>query len=488
MSTKPQEADLNSGYLDYKWKAMITVALATMMGTMDGSITNISFPILTKVFGVSVTTVVWVSLAYILTSTSLMLILGRAGDQLGRKKIFIGGIMIFTLGLVLCSISQNIIQLIFFRVIQAVGSAMAMSCGSAIITEAFPEQERGLGLGFLAVSVSAGLISGPVLGGLLLDWLHWRSIYYVRIPFGLIVLLMGVFFLNVDKKRGGKVSFDFLGMIFSSAGLAALMVGINQLSRYGAKSVVFPALMALGVLSLFIFVLVEKRAVDPIVDLTLFKNRVFSSALGGLMVMFLTYSVYILLMPFYLLKAVGMAPSKAGVLMTVVSMIAIIVGPISGWLSDRFGQVWFATLGAFLTVLSFWMMVGFDLNSGVMDIAPALAIAGLGMGMFQSPNHSSIMGAVRKDRLGTASAMISTFRQVGISLGMAMAGTIYSIQMVHHQQVLIRQGVATLEAGRRAIALSFSDSFFASTIAMSTVVILAALTWQDRKTTEAVAG
>ena len=468
------------GALNYKWKAMIIVALGTAMGAMDASITNISFPILTKTFGVSVTTIVWVSLAYILTSTSLMLILGRAGDQLGRKKIYMIGILIFTLGLVLCAVSQNVVQLILFRVIQAVGSAMLMSCGSAIITEAFPENERGLGLGILAVSVSAGLISGPVLGGLLLGWFHWRSIFYVRIPIGLIVLLMAILFLKVDQKREEKVSFDLLGMLFSSVGLAALMVGVNQLSRSGVQSVFFSLSMALGVLSLAIFVFVERRAKDPIVDLSLLKNRVFSSALGGLFVMFLTYSVYILLMPFYLLKALGMAPSKAGVLMTVVSMIAIFVGPISGWLSDRFGQVWFATLGAFLTVLSFWLMTGFSLNSRVIDIVPALALAGLGMGMFQSPNSSSIMGAVEKDRLGTASAMISTFRQVGISLGMALAGTIYSIQMAYHQANLKQQGIEELDAGRRAIALSFNDSFYVSAIAMSVVVVLAILTWQKR--------
>ncbi|MBI4765411.1 MAG: MFS transporter, partial [Deltaproteobacteria bacterium] len=149
----------------YKWKAMTTVALGTIMGTMDASITNISFPILTKTFGVSVTTIVWVSMAFILASTSFLLILGRAGDQFGRKRLYNGGTIIFTLGLVFCALSQNISQLIFFRIVQAIGSAMSMACGAAIVTEAFPQKERGLGLGLLALSVSIGLISGPVLGG-----------------------------------------------------------------------------------------------------------------------------------------------------------------------------------------------------------------------------------------------------------------------------------------------------------------------------------
>jgi len=358
---------------------------------------------------------------------------------------------------------------------------MAISCASAIVTEAFPEKERGMGLGFLAVSVSAGLITGPVLGGFLLGWLDWRSIYYVRIPFGLMVLVMALLFLNKDKVQQRKIRFDLLGMLTSSAGLACLMVGINQLNRFGLKSSMFLLTMGLGLLSFMLFILIERRVSDPIVDLSLFKNRVFSSALCGLFTIFLTYSAYILLMPFYLLQAIGMRPSKAGVIMTIVSMTAIIVGPVSGWLSDRFGQVWFATLGALITVTSFWLIGGFDLESRVIDIFPALMLAGLGMGMFQSPNSSSIMGSVRKDRLGTASAMIAMFRQVGISLGMALAGTIYAARMIHHAAELNRAGIQEALANKQAIAHSFSDVFFVSAIAMTLAVALSAATWQARK-------
>ncbi|MGA3086693.1 MAG: MFS transporter [Thermodesulfobacteriota bacterium] len=460
----------------YKWKAMATVGLGTMMGTMDSSITNISFPILTKTFDVSITTIVWVSLAFIFASTSPLLIFGRVGDLFGRKRIYSGGILIFTLGLIFCSLSQSVTQLIIFRIIQAIGSAMAIACGAAIVTEAFPPNERGMGLGLLAVSVSAGLISGPVLGGFLLGWLSWRSIFYVRIPLGLIVLIMAILFLKKDQGREEKIKFDLWGTLFSSGGLACFMIGVNQLNRFGLKSPIFYFLMGLGLLSLIIFVFVEKHALDPIVDLSLFKNLVFTSALGSLFLMFLTYSAYILLMPFYLLQGIGMTPSKAGVIMAVVSMTAIVIGPISGWLSDRFSQVWFATLGAILTIISFWLIFGFDLKSRMMDIIPALALAGLGMGMFQSPNNSSIMGAVSGDRFGTASAMIATSRQVGISLGTALAGTIYSAQLIYHKAELSREGLSGGIADRLAVSLSFSDSFFISAILMSSVVVLSIMT------------
>jgi EmrB/QacA subfamily drug resistance transporter len=465
----------------YKWKAMTTVALGTIMGTMDASITNISFPILTKTFSVSITTIVWVSLAFILASTSFLLILGRAGDVFGRKRLYLGGTAVFTLGLIFCALSQNISQLIFFRVVQAFGAAMSMACGAAIVTEAFPQNERGLGMGLVALSVSVGLISGPVLGGFLLEWLDWRSLFYMRIPIGLIVLLMSQFFLKKDHRRIEKIRFDLLGTLFSSGGLACLMIGVNQLNRFGLKSPQFYLLMGLGLLSLVIFIFVEKQALDPIVDLSLFRNRVFSAAVASLFLMFLSYSAYILLMPFYLLQGIGLTPSKAGVVMTIVSMMALIVGPISGKLSDRFGQARFATLGAAVTILSFWLIFEFDDQGRMIDIIPALILAGLGVGLFQSPNNSSIMGAVSQERLGTAAAMIATSRQVGISLGTALAGTIYSSRLIYHQGELVRQGLSGAMVERQAVTLSFSDAFLVSAILMVSVVILSLMTRSQRR-------
>lgn len=331
-------------------------------------------------------------------------------------------------------------------------------------------------MGLVALSVSVGLISGPVLGGFLLEWLDWRSLFYMRIPIGLIVLLMAQVFLKKDHRRIEKIRFDWLGTIFSSGGLACLMIGVNQLHRLGLKSPQFYLLMGLGLLCLIIFIFVEKQALDPIVDLSLFNNRIFSAAVASLFLLFLTYSAYILLMPFYLLQGVGMTSSKAGVVMTIVSMMALIVGPISGKLSDRFGQTWFATLGAVVTILSFGLMVQFDDKGRMIDLIPAFILAGLGVGMFQSPNNSSIMGAVSQERLGTASAMIATSRQVGISLGMALSGTIYSGRFLYHQGELARQGLPVEMVERQAVTLSFSDAFLVSTILMVSVVILSLMT------------
>jgi EmrB/QacA subfamily drug resistance transporter len=259
----------------YKWKALVTVALGTMMATMDASITNIAFPVLTKVFKADLTTVVWVTVAYVLVSTSTMLIIGKIGDLMGRKRIYALGMGIFTLGLVVCSLAHTIGQLIFFRTLQAVGAAMTISTSTAIVTEAFPRNEVGRGIGFLGMSVSVGFILGPILGGFLLDWLDWRSIFYVRAPVSLMGFFLALFLLKMDQVRGGGIKLDLLGTLTSSAGIFLFVFGVSQIRQHGLSSSRVHLILGLGMIFLILFILVERQARDPIVDLGLFKNQVF---------------------------------------------------------------------------------------------------------------------------------------------------------------------------------------------------------------------
>ena len=455
--TKNIQTEDKTGQIPYKWKALATVALGTFMGTMDVSIVNISFPILTKALQTDIVTVIWVTLAYTLVSTSLLLFVGKVGDQIGRKKIYAGGALIFTMGLILCSLSQSITQLIVFRVLQAVGAAMAISCGTAIVTEAFPPEERGKGLGLVGVSVSAGFILGPILGGFLLDWLNWRSIFYIRIPVGLLTFIMALSFLKKDRVKPGKITLDIKGTLASSIGLGSIIFGLSQISHFGLKSLVVFSLIGLGVTSLFVMFFIERRTKDPIIDLSLFKDRGFSSAFWALFLIFLAYPAYSLIIPFYLIQGIGIIPSRAGFVMASVSMTSIIIGPISGWLSDRFGPVWFSTMGALLSVAAFFLMRGFDLQTQITGILPVLSLFGLGVGLFQSPNSSVIMGAVIKERLGTASALIATMRSVGMAAGTAIAGTIFSARKVTHALNLSQRGMEASSVNNHAVYLAFHD-------------------------------
>ena len=467
-----QTQGLQSDPQGYKWKALATVALGTLMGTMDASIANISFPVLTRVFQADLTAVMWVALVYILVCTSLMLVLGKISDLIGRKKIYAGGMAIFTLGLIACSMAQGIGQLILFRILQAVGAAMSVACGPAIVTEAFPPEERGRGLGLLGVAVSLGFILGPTLGGFLLEWLSWRSIFYIRAPVALITLFMILFLLKKDHARPGRIRLDFKGAITSSVGMFCLVLGMSQISKFGFASLQVSFLIVLGLLSLLFFMLIERRVEEPLVDLSLFKNRVFSSATWSLFLTFVAVPGYILIMPFYLMHGVGLTASAAGFLMAVNAMTTIVVGPISGSLSDRFGPVRFSTIGAAATAAAFYLMRGFDLETQITTIVPILILLGVGVGCFQPSNNSIIMGAVTREHLGTASALIATQRQIGLSLGMALAGSLFTARKTVYHAELLGQGLKSDYVTRLSIPLAFQDVLLFSVFICFSVVVL----------------
>lgn len=465
-----------------KWKVLITVAATTMMATMDASITNIAFPVLARVFRTEVSVVMWVTVAFVLVSTSSMLIIGKIGDMVGRKRIFLAGIVVFTVGLSACALAGSIGQLIFFRALQAVGAAMTISCGAAIVTEAFPPHEVGKGLGSMGVAVSLGFIAGPIIGGLLLDFLDWRSIFYVRIPLGVAAFLTANIFLDKDQTKPGEIRLDLWGTLTSSAGIFLFVFGVSQMRDYGPASFrVFP-LAGLGLALIVLFVFFERRAQNPIVDPRLFKDKVFSSAMGGLFLHFVAAPPYMLIIPFYLMLGLHLRASEAGMLMAATSVTTMVFGPVSGWLSDRFGRAWFAAAGSAAAAVSFILMLGFDLQSTAGTIAPVFVLLGVGAGTFQPANNSIIMSAASREHLGTASALIATQRQVGIAVGMAVTGTLFSLWKDRYEEGFVQQGIDGAYASEMAIPLAFHDVVLISISINIFVVALSLLPlWAETK-------
>jgi MFS family permease len=248
--------------------------------------------------------------------------------------------------------------------------------------------------------------------------------------------------------------------------------GVSQISKFGLKSPLVYLFVGIGLSSLVAFTFIERKAKDPIVDLSIFKNQDFSYAFGSLFLTFVATPFFVLCMPFFLMQGIGLSSATAGMLFAVVSMATILGGPVSGWLTDRFGPVWFSTIGAAAIAAAFVFMLGFDLQTTVRDIVPILGLMGIGIGTYQAPNSSSIMGAVTKDRLGTASALTATGRQVGFSVGMALAGTIFTARRLIHETDLGRQGMETLKAPNLAISEAFHDGLLVGLFLQLLVVFL----------------
>lgn len=450
--------------IEYKWLALLVVAIGTYMSTLDSSIVNISFPILSNLFKTDPSTVLWVSLIYMLTLTGLMLTFGRIGDAFGRKRVYTLGFLIFSLGLALCSVSQNIIQLILFRMIQAIGSAMTVASGTAIIAAAFPDRERGKALGIQGAVVGAGLMSGPALGGFLLDLFDWRSIFYLRLPVGIIGSVMAGLVLKEQRVEGHRGTFDYLGALTLFGGLVTLLLGVNRGQALGWSSA--PILTLFGVSTVFLgsFIAMERKVGTPVVDLTLFRNRLFTGSAVSLVLSFVASTAVTFLMPFYLMQGVGYSPAYAGLLLTTVPLTRLIFAPLSGWLSDRIGYRFLCSAGLTLICLALILLGRLTIDSSVKEVIVGFAIMGLGSGLFEAPNNSSIMGAAPQERLGTASAMISTARSVGMSTGLALAGAIFASRQLYHAAQLAPASLAPELLQSKALVGGFNDALLVAAI------------------------
>ncbi|MFC1898714.1 MFS transporter [Chloroflexota bacterium] len=427
--------------ISYKWIAMSVVSMGIFMGTLDMGAMRVALPHLEQVFETGPDNVVWVSLIWLLTGSSLMLAMGRIGDIFGRKKLFTLGMAIFTLGLILCSLAQNLTQLIAFRFIQSFGAALNISIQYAILTASFPSNERGKAIGIMGAVAGLGLLSGPALGGFFLDLLGWRSIFYLRIPFGIVSFVMAWVLLKEQTPLRRAEKFDLPGAIIFSSALTCLILAMNRSQSFGWTSPWILTLGIAGVLLLILFLLVEKRAEYPLLDLGIFRNRLLSTASASHILFYMSTSSANFLLPFYLIQAIGFSASSAGLLLVLIPALNLMVAPLSGRLSDKLGSVFLCSSGLMMVSLALFMLSGLQITASLSQIILYLVMLGIGMGLFIAPNTSAIMGGVASTRLGSASAMIGTLRQLGMSFGLALTGSVFTASQLSYSDGLTSQGL-----------------------------------------------
>jgi EmrB/QacA subfamily drug resistance transporter len=454
---------------DYSKKWLITAAVAagTFLGTIDGSIVNIALPTLVRELHSDFSTIQWVVLAYLLTTTTFLLSIGRLADLIGKKSLYLAGFIIFTTMSALCGLATSAPMLIGLRVFQALGAVLMFALGSAIITEAFPANERGFALGFNGLMVSLGSISGPSVGGMILDTLPWRWIFYVNVPVGLVGAFL-VYRFVPNHRPGSTEKFDYSGSICIFLGLLGFLVALTfgQSTGFFQPNVI--GLMLFSIIFFYIFLRIERKVPYPMINLHLFSNRQFSVSVITGFLSFISSSGNVLLAPFFLQNMLGFSPGRAGLLLITVPVAMGITAPIAGYLSDRLGSRPLTIFGLSFLCLGYLLVSGLDLSTTTINYILRFIPVGIGLGAFQSPNNSAIMGSVPPKHFGIASSLLALTRTTGQTVGISLMGAIWASQVRFSMGAAALPDPTSAQVGLQVIA-------FQRTILVITGVIFIAL-------------
>lgn len=413
--------------IDYsrKWLVMVAVGLGIFLATVDGSIVNIALPTLVEELDTTFQVVPWVVIAYLLTQAVLTLSVGRLGDMLGKKWIYTSGFVVFTIASALCGISPSIGWLIGFRVLQGIGAAMTLSLGLAILTEAFPAAERGRALGIGGSVVSLGIITGPTAGGYIIDALSWQWIFFVNVPVGILGTLAAWRFVQALPAKG-RQRFDYVGAGILLVALSTLLLGLTLAQDNGFADPLVLGLLAVAAASTAVFIVVERRVEEPMIDLAIFENRAFTTSLVTGFTTFVAIAGILILSPFYLEQVLGLETRIAGLLLATSPLALTVLSPLSGWLSDKLGSRPITIVGLVVLGVGYLLLTNLTAESTPWGFIAAILPIASGMAIFQSPNNSVIMGSVRQERLGIASGMLTETRIIGQVTGIGVLTTIWA--------------------------------------------------------------
>lgn len=419
--------------VERKWLVLLAIGVGTFMSALDGSVVNTVLPVVRDTFGSDVAAVEWVVTIYLLVVSGLLLSFGRLGDMRGHKVVYVSGFAVFVLSSALCGLAPSVAALVAFRAVQALGAAMLFANSPAILTKSFPAAQRGQALGLQATMTYLGLTVGPSLGGWLTVQFGWRAVFYINVPVGALALLMSMRFIPRDAAAEHAERFDLAGAATFMAGLVALLLGLNQGHAWGWTSAPILALLAGAVLLLGAFLLIERRVPSPMLDLGLFEHRLFSAATASAVLNYICLYSVTFVLPFYLIQGRSLNPAQAGLILTAQPLVMAIAAPVSGTLSDRIGSRALSTVGMGVLALGLVLLSRLGPDSALSSVTLGLAVVGLGVGMFASPNTSALMGAAPKHRQGIAAGVLATARNAGMVLGVGLAGAVVTTMLARGQ-------------------------------------------------------
>lgn len=455
--------------IDYKWKALSCTSLGALLSVLSSSTLIIALPDIMKELNASMNTIIWTVMIYMLAITILVPSIGRIADMIGRKELFVSGFVVFTIGSVLCGFSETAWQLILFRFVQSIGGALLLAISTPIVADAFPKGELGKALGINGMIISVGSVIGPILGGAFVS-IGWRWIFFINLPLG----VLGTFWAWIQIKELEKLplrqKFDWLGTLFFTIGMLSLLVALTLGGFKGWLNLSTLGLFAGSLVFIILFISIENKVEQPMLDLSLFKSRMLTFAFSSNLLNGIARGAVTFLLVFYFQGIKGIDPIQAGILLTPFALSMMIMAPISGRLSDRYGSRGLSSLGLLISALGLIGMMEIKATTSITELAIWMFISGLGSGMFFSPNTSAIMGAVSPQRRGIAGGVRTMMNNAGSVISLAISMAIISssitpeaLQGLFSGTQVGSQGIAVAEfiSGLRA---AFTISFIVSLI------------------------
>ena len=469
-------ADIKPSF-EGKWGAMLAIGIGMFMGALDMSIVNISLPTLMLQLNTEFVVVQWVIISYNLVMTSVMLGVARLGDMYDKKTLNIWGLILFTIGSLLCGFSPNVGWMIAFRVFQGVGAVILQALGMAIIVESVPPEERGRSIGILGGTSSIAFALGPAIGGIILGSIGWRWIFLFNVPFGIFAIWASFRFLPKIPSREKNQEFDALGAVMMFIALGCFALGMTLGQDQGFRENIVRLLLLIAFIGVVIFIYAEKKLTFPMIDLSLFKNITFCFNLMMGFIAFVTLSGFFL-MPFFLQFVRHYTPKQIGFIMMVTPVCVGIFSLISGNLSDRIGTQGLSITGLFIMATGCIAVSTLTPETGVAGYLLRLVPLAVGLGTFSTPNNSAIMGAAPPERLGVASGLLSLTRSLAQTAGMPIMGTVFSSTLLSYTKLKTLPDIS--EVAPDALVKGIDMTYFSGGVTIIAVSVCALILFRLR--------
>jgi len=407
-----------------KWWTLGAVAFGLFMIMLDNTIVNVALPSIQRDLDIGISELEWVFNGYALTFGVLMLTGGKLADLLGRRRIFIAGLVIFTVASLFCGLATSAGWLIGARVVQGAGSALMNPATLSIITATFPPRQRGMAIGIWAGVSAMALAIGPLVGGLITEHWSWNWIFFINVPVGVLAIIVTRLVVDESRDTSAEQRLDLPGLLTSAIALFALTYALIEANSYGWSSARILGLFAVAVVGFIAFVLLEMHQRAPMLDLDLFRNGTFAGANSVMLLVGLAMFGVFFYNSLFIQNVLGFSAVQTGASFLPMTVLIIIVAPIAGKFSDRVGSRWLVGVGMVLLSASLFIFSRLDQTSNFWDILPGLLIGGFGMAIVMTPITAAAMGSVPVDKAGVGSAVLNSMRQVGGSLGIAVMGAI----------------------------------------------------------------